>query len=275
MTSTRRLPAALAVLAVLAVVPPVARARAEAGTPLDNVELRTLAGGKEKLFSASAKANVFVFFRTGQDRSLDALKQMAGCEKAFAGKPVHWVAIVSGSESPADVKAVVAETGIQMPVLIDEGDVLSDRLGVRLHPMVGIADGKLMLAAMEPYRQIEHCDVIKTRIQVLLGEATLADLDRMRNPARSPLPGADPTRKAMRDVNLARRLTEIGQHEKAVAQARKALEVAPVAQAFVVMGQAYAKLGRCADSAEALDQALKLDPSSPDVAPARALCAAK
>ena len=44
---------------------PAARviARAEAGTPVQNVELRTLAGGREKLLSPKVKANVFVFFR--------------------------------------------------------------------------------------------------------------------------------------------------------------------------------------------------------------------
>jgi tetratricopeptide (TPR) repeat protein len=117
--------------------------------------------------------------------------------------------------------------------------------------------------------------VIKTRLKVLLGEATVADLEKALNPERSPLPGADPMKKAMRDVNMARRLYEIGQHEKAIKQAQKALEIAPVGQAFVVMGEAYAKLGRCAESSKALEQALKLDPANRDVAPARALCGGK
>ena len=83
------------------------------------------------------------------------------------------------AQAAADVKAAVAATGIQMPVLVDDGDVLYDRLGIRLHPMVGIVDQKAVLAAMEPYRQIDYCDVIRTRIKVLLGEATAADLERI------------------------------------------------------------------------------------------------
>jgi tetratricopeptide (TPR) repeat protein len=272
MIRTSRPSALLAVLSFLAVLPPVARARAEAGTQLENVELKTIAGGREKLLSNKVKANIFVFFRTGQDRSMDALKQMAMCERDLAGKSIHWAAVVSGSEPIEDVKAAVSAAGIKMPVLLDEGDVLYDKLGIRLHPMVGIADGTLKLQAMEPYRQIDYCDVIKTRLKVLLGEATVADLEKALNPERSPLPGADPMKKAMRDVNMARRLYEIGQHEKAIKQAQKALEIAPVGQAFVVMGEAYAKLGRCAESSKALEQALKLDPANKDVAPARALC---
>src|SRR5512138_1197772 len=109
MPTTSRLSVPFALLTFLAAFPPTARARAEAGTSIENVELKTLSGGKEKLLSAKAKANVFVFFRTSHDRSLDALKQMAACEKELAGKPVYWTAVVSGSEPIADVKAVVAQ----------------------------------------------------------------------------------------------------------------------------------------------------------------------
>lgn len=240
---------------------PAAGTRAEPGTRLENVELRTLTGGREPLLSTRAKANVFVFFRSGQERSLDALRQMAACEKELAGKPIHWAAVVSGSDPAADVSAAVARSGIRMPVLVDDGDVLYDRLGIRLHPVVGIADAKLTLVALEPYRQIEYCDVVKARIRFTLGELDRASLDAALNPPRSPLPGADPMRKALRDVNMARRLLEIGQYAESVKFAQRALVVAPVSQAFTVMGQAYARQGRCAEAARAFEQALKLDPA--------------
>lgn len=262
-----------AFLATLAALPPLAQARAEPGAVIQDVELRTLSGGKAHLLSAKAKASVFVFFRTGQERSTDALKQMAACEKELAGKPVHWAAVVSGSEQPAVVQALVKETGIAMPVLVDDGDVLYDRLGVRLHPMVGIVDAKFVLAAMEPYRQLEYCEAIKTRVKMLIGEATAADLAKVTNPEKTPLPGSDLMKKAQRDVNMARRLYEIGQYKDAVRFANRALEVAPVAHAYTVMGQAYAKLGKCAEAGKAFDQAVKLDAGEAKVVEAsRAAC---
>jgi tetratricopeptide (TPR) repeat protein len=241
------------------VVAPPAHARAEAGAQVDNVELKTLAGGKASLLSSKVKANVFVFFRTGQDRSLDALKQMAGCEKELAGKSIYWTAVVSSTEPIADVQAVVKESGITMPVLLDEGDELYNRLGIRLHPIIGIADSKGVLHALEPYRQIDYCEVVKTRIKILLGEATQAQLDKVTNPEKSPLPGADPMKKAMRDVNMARRLYEIGQYADSIKFAQRALEVAPVAHAYSVLGQSYSKLGKCPEAVKAFDQAAKLD----------------
>jgi tetratricopeptide (TPR) repeat protein len=270
--ATTRLTVPFALLTLFAAFPPAARARAEPGTAIENVELATVSGGKAKLLSAKAKANVFVFFRTGQERSVDALKQMAACEKELAGKPIYWAAVVSGSEPMADVKAVVEQTGIHMPVLIDEGDVLYDRLGIRLHPMVGIADGKFVLNAMEPYRQIEYCDVIKTRIKMLIGEADQAALDKVLNPEKSPLPGADLGKKAMRDVNMARRLFEIGQFAESVKFAQRALGIAPVAEAYTVMGKSYAKLGKCPEAEKAFASALQLDPKDADAAAGKGSC---
>lgn len=265
MVTNSFLSAVSALLTMVTSLPPVAVARAESGTKVENVELQTLGGGREKLLSPKAKANVFVFFRPNQERSLDALKQMAACEKELAGKSVHWAAVVSSSETPEDIQAYVTESGIKMPVLLDEGDQLYARLEVRLHPMVGIADSKGVLQSLEPYRQINYCEMVKTRIRILLGEATVAQLDKVVNPDSSPLPGSDPMKKAMRDVNMARRLFEIGQFEKSVEFAQRALLIAPVAHAFTVMGNSYARLGRCEDARKAFDQARKLDPKEADV----------
>lgn len=266
---------ALPIAALIILSPEWADAVAEPGTMVENVELKTLAGGKEKLLSNKVKANIFVFFRPAQDRSMDALKQMAICEKEFAGKSVRWVALVSSSATAEEVQPMVAESGIKMPVLVDEGDLIYDKLGIRLHPMVGITDAKGKLFAIEPYRQIEYCDIIRTRIQIALGEKTEADLAKIENPEKGALPGADPSKKALRDVNMARRLFEIGQYQKAIDRAKKALEIAPVAKGFSLQAEALAKLGKCAEANALAEQALTLDAADPWAPLAKAACAGK
>jgi tetratricopeptide (TPR) repeat protein len=268
-----RLNVLFALLTLVAAVPPPASAFAEVGTLVANAELPTLAGGKEKLISPRAKANVFVFFRPNQERSLDALKQMASCERELAGKPIWWVAVVSGAEPAADVKAMIAEAGIRMPVLLDQDDAVYAQLGVTMHPMVAIVDAKSRVVRMEAYRQVEYCDIIKTEIKVLLGEATQAQLDAVLNPVATELPGADLAKKAMRDVNMARKLIEIQEYAEAVKFAQKALMVAPVADAFSVLGAAYAKQGKCADAQRAFEQALKMNPGDKVAVAGKASCA--
>src|SRR5919198_1644958 len=121
MNARRRLaPRALGIAFAAAAWPlaAVAFANASLGDPIENAQLPTLDGGTAPLLSAKALANVFVFFRPGQDHSLDTLRAMADCEREFAGKPVHWAAIVSSRFDLRDVRAVVQEAGIQMPVLV-------------------------------------------------------------------------------------------------------------------------------------------------------------
>ena len=266
---------ALATAALILAAPLAAHAHAEVGTLVENVELRTIAGGKERLLSAKVRANVFVFFRTGQERSLDALKMLATCEKALAGKSVHWVGLVSSSEVPADVQELVKQTGIAMPVLIDEDDKVYGALGIRLHPMVGLADGAFRLSAIEMYRQIDYCDIVKGRIKVLLGELDAAGMEKVLNPARGTMPGEDIRDVARRDVNLGRKQLQIKQYDKALLSASKALEKAPLASAFALIGDVHAARGNCAAAVKQYEQALKLDAAEKHALAGKAACAGR
>jgi tetratricopeptide (TPR) repeat protein len=275
MTNARTAVATAALHAALALLPLGARAWAEPGTPVDNLELRTISGGKERLLSAKAKANVIVFFRTGQERSVDALAQLATCEKAFAGKAVHWIGVVSSSEPPEAVQSLVDRSGIGFPVVIDQDDKLYDKLEIRLHPMVGILDGKSRIVSMEMYRQIDYCEIIKARLRFLLGELDAAGLQAVLEPPKSTMPGDDIRDVARRDVNLGRRQLKIKQYDKALTSARKALEKAPSAAAFALIGDVFAAQGKCPDALKQYEQALKLDPADVGALAGKQACAGK
>ncbi len=259
----------------LCLAPLGAQAYAEPGTSIDNVELRTLAGGKERILSPKAKANLLVFFRTGQDRSADALVQLATCEKLFAGKPVRWVGVVSSTEDPAAVRALVEKSGVVMPVVIDPDDALYGALGIRLHPMVAFADGKLKLAAVEMYRQIDYCEIIKGRIRLMLGELDQAGFQAILDPPKSTMPGDDPRDVARRDVNLGKMLLKRKNYAGATASANKALEKAPIASAFSLLGDVAAAQGDCAKARKAYEQALKLDAKDAAALAGQATCSGK
>jgi tetratricopeptide (TPR) repeat protein len=261
--------------AMVLAAPFAAHAHAQAGTAIENVELKTIAGGRAWLLSASAKANILVFFRTGQERSYDALKMLATCEKELAGKPVHWVGLVSSSEPPAEVKDLVARTGIAMPVLVDEDDQLYGALEIRLHPMVAIADGAFMLSTVEMYRQIDYCDIVKGRIRVVLGELDAAGMEKLLNPDKGTMPGDDIRDVARRSVNLGRKQLEIKQYDKALVSANKALEKAPMAAAFALIGDVHAARGNCAAAVKQYNQALKLDPREKYALAGKQACAGK
>jgi tetratricopeptide (TPR) repeat protein len=259
----------------LCLAPLGAQAHAEPGTAIENVELRTIAGGKERILSPKAKANLLVFFRTGQDRSADALVQLAACEKLFAGKPVRWVGVVSSTEDPAAVKELVERTGVAMPVVVDPDDALYGALGIRLHPMVAFADAKLRLSAIEMYRQIDYCEIVKGRVRLMLGEIDQAAFDAVVDPPKSTMPGDDPRDVARRDVNLGKKLLQRKQYEKAAQSANKALERAPIASAFSLLGDVAAAQGDCQKALKQYEQALKLDARDPAALAGQAACAGR
>jgi peroxiredoxin len=240
------------------------------GDLVDDAELRTVDGARHPLLQKGAAVNVLVFFRPEQGHSMDALRDVAACERDFAGKPVHWVGIVSDSWTTADVKAFVAETGIRMPVLWDAGDALYGKLGVRLHPAIGIVDAKRRLAGYEPFRQINYCDRVRARIRIVLGELPESAFASVEAPERSITRTDDGV--ARRHVNFARSLFRIGKHDKALAEVQKSLAVAPSATAWVLQGQILAAGGSCPDALRAWESALKLDPANPEALAGRKSC---
>jgi tetratricopeptide (TPR) repeat protein len=235
--------------------------RVQVGETVDDVELHTLDGHKEHLLQKGVSANVFVFFRPEQDRSTDTLKDMARCEKEFEKRSVRWVGVVSDSWPLEVVQALVQETGVRMPILIDAGDALYGKLGIRLHPVIGLVDKRGKLAYFEPFRQINYCDRIRVRIRALLGEATEADVAKVDNPEATPLPHSD-TGVARRHVNFARRLHDIKQDDQALAEIQKALALAPSAAAWTLRGEILAGQRKCPDALQAFDEALKIEPAN-------------
>lgn len=263
MTAFRSLLPALGVVLSCALCPASALAfsNVAVGDTLENVELPTLAGGREPLLSAKAEANVFVFFRPQQENSLAALKAFAECEREFAGKPVRWVAIVSSTWSEQEVRASVASAGTRMPVLIDQGDALYGRLGVRLYPAVGVANQRFQLVAYEPFQAVNYCARVRGQIRYALREISQAELARADQPERALMPNEMKGAVAKRHVKMGELYIGMQQYDKAAAEARALLETDPkFAPAHVLLGDALSSQGKCAEAKVAYQAAVKLSP---------------
>jgi len=265
----------LAALAGLAAAPFVAHAHAEVGTPVPALELASVRGEKFKLVDAKARVNVLVFVRAGQDRSLDALKAMARCEKALSTRPVRFLGVLPGDTSPDQARALAEASGVKLPLLFDVEDALYETLQVRGHPVVFLVDARARVAGFEQFRQIDYCEVITARIRFLLGEIDQAAVDKVVEPQRNSMPGDDLRDVSNRDVNLGRRQLKIKQYDKAIASANKALGVAPNPGAFALLGEVAAARGDCAGALKHYAAALKLDPAERHALAGWKACAGK
>lgn len=258
-------------LATLALAPAAASAAGELGDVIEPLELKSLADGrKTPIASKKAAANVIVFFRTGQEFSEDALRAMAECEKEFAAKPVNWVGIVSDTEPADAVKALVAQAGVKMPVLVDAGDAFYGRLEVRLHPYTIILDKDRRVAVREPFHKISFCDRVRAQIRYVLKEGTAEEIAKLENPDKATfrIPGG----VAKRHLNYGRLLLEQKKWEKALEQAEKALADGPLAPAYTLRGNALVGMGKCAEALAAFAEALKLDPDDQGAKEGRKAC---
>jgi len=231
----------LVLAATLLAMPGFGIAHVDAGELVENGEYPTVTGGRHPLL-ARDKLNVLVFFRPGQDRSLDTLQRMAECEVALAQKPVHMVGVVSGSDSLVEVRALLAETGVKSAVLIDEGDQLYGRLELRQHPMIVILDRKNRIAAFEPYVRLRYCEIVRARIAFLLGEIKQAEVDRIVKPPKAEFPNEVGGGAAVRFVRLGNKELQKGNCGLAVRAFDKALERDPM-NAEALAGKARCPAG--------------------------------
>jgi hypothetical protein len=258
--------AAIAGLALLLASPAAAGAFAiEIGEPLPDDELPTLSGSPTHLLG-QARASVFIFVRTGQEASLDALTRLAGLQKQLAGRPVRFVAVASGDEPVAALRAMAKQAGFDGAVLLDRGDALYGKLGVRLHPVVGIGDSQHRLAAYEHFRKVNMEARVLAQVRLLLGEIGQTELALVLEPERAPVDTGEEA-KAGLDARFARKLLEMGMVEQAVARARQAVERAPgLAEPHAVLAAALSAKGDCAGAAKEQQLARAAAPKAETIA---------
>jgi tetratricopeptide (TPR) repeat protein len=243
------------------------------GDRLEAEDLPTLDGGRAGLLSAKALANVLVFFRPGQEHSTEVLRHAAAWSRDFAGKPVRIVAIASSRRPGAEVREAVKGAGLRGPVLVDEDDRLYAKLGLRMLPVVAVADQAFRVVAFEPFRKVNFDATVRARIRLALKEIDAEAVDRAANPPRATMPNEVEGAVSHRNVRLGQMLLERGQHEKAAERARHVLALDPRhVPAHVLLGQALAAQGRCEDAVRAFEDALRLEPANAAALAGKAGC---
>lgn len=255
----KRLIFLLVVFQALACMGLAASAHADIGTPVANLEMTTLQGSKQPLLTESGNTALF-FFRPKQARSRAAMQSLVPCLSEFADKSVHLVGVVSDAEALPDVSALVHETGFTAAVLVDPGDALYGSLALAMHPVVAVIGPDHKLAAFEPYRTIDFCAVLRSRLHLLLGDISESQMQRTLSPERASDGGQ--TQLARRYRAMAAMLFNSKSYDKALASVRQSLAQDPkLASAHMLLGQILAAQGHCAEAKAAFEQALVLDAS--------------
>lgn len=251
---------------------PASASHAAVGTLVSNAEMPTLDGGKAHALK-DVEANVLVFFRPNQERSLVALRELAQCQGQFAGKSLHWVGVVSSSSPPESVTTMLRDTRFAAPVLLDREDMLYVGLGLALHPVVVIVGRDQKLAAFEPFRSVDFCSVVGARIRHVLREISDEELAIALAPPKSTQGGNDQVARRYRA--FAEALFKDKHYDKALENVRKSLDKDPrLAPAHALLGDILFAQGNCAEAIPAFKQALLIDAASASAKEGLARCKA-
>ncbi len=234
----------------------------EIGDTITNVEMLTLEGGLHPLLG-NERANVFLFFRPDQEHSREVLTKVAHLERELRQKSVRWVAVVSDRYNRIEVEAAVKTAELDLPVFVDVDDSLAGKLGVVLHPVVGITDETHVLKVYQHFTKINFIGVLRAHLLHTLSDLSEQELADTLDPPRAGQ-GDNKISLAKRNLNLARMLFKVGNLEKALETVRKSLVYAPEqAEAHTLVGAILAAQDDCPGALDAFDRALRLDPNEP------------
>jgi len=227
------------------------------GAVVENVSLPAFGGGEQNLLS-DTNVSVFVFLKPGQEHSNHVMVQLTECAKALADQPVHWCAVVSDRVPQAEVEAAIQATGFQMPVLIDRGDALYGKLGVILHPVIGITDPDRRLVAYQPFAEVNYAAFIRAQVRHALKQITDEELADVLHPTAAVLGGEASV--AHRYFRLAGKQFQSTNYVQALANLQKSVDHHPTTEAYVLRGRILAAQGNRPEAIAAFEAALKLDP---------------
>jgi len=293
--------AALAVFACGLYAAPKAAAafrNVQAGTEAPAFKLADLSGNDVSLDSFKGdNAVLVVFWATWSGRSLDELRDVQKLVAEYGPKGLKAVAVNVEHEHATDddlrtIREKAASLNLTYPVLLDKGLDTFRNYGVVAVPSTGVLGrGNILRDGFNGYPSFVFLDM-KSRVEELLGlKPKAAAVEAMADTSHKP------TRQALLNYNLGRRLYAFGMPDKAepklksaaaadpkwaapnlllgeiflarskkdpgkVAEAKKAFEAAVAAEegnvvARTGLARVYWSSGQAADAEREVDEALK------------------
>ena len=230
------------------------------GSTLPNPVLSSLDGPSQN-FLASDRVTVFVFFDPEQEHSLDLLRDLAELEKELGVQSIQWTGILSDRFGRDKAKDALKAANFQVSTLVDQGDELYGKLGVRLYPSVGISSSAHTLLAYLPYQKVNYQESIRAHTRHAIGAITQEELAAALQPKAIEMGGNGSVAK--RNLRLAKMLLDAGKLEKALAKATEAVTLSPdLVEAHLMLATIHIQLDDCESAKSHLASALELDPNN-------------
>ncbi len=233
------------------------------GGPAPGFTLGTLEGDMVSLSSFRGRTVVLIYWRTGQKRSLLALKDGEEMLRKFRDKGVEVMGVIAGSDNAAEARKTVKDNGITYPVLVDTDRDVYGGYGIRVYPTTVIINAGGILARDIPGHSLTYKKVLEEYIRNAIGETDDSELEEALSVHREKKDSS--VLEASRLYNLAMKFTEAGMHDLAIDTARKSIEAGPeMLKSYILLGFLYLETEEADSALDAFNRALKLDSLSKD-----------
>lgn len=234
----------------------------ELGKRVPNFILSSLDGKTVALSDFRRKHVMFLYWRPGQKRSLDALRDFKVLYEKFQSKGVEAVSFVPDSDLDK-VNEIVNALEINFPVIRDISRKVFGDYGIRVYPTTLLIDGQRNLAFELPGHAVTFRKVLQLHLRRLLGELDEAGLRDSLGEIKG-VKDSD-TLSAERKYNLALQMTEAQLFDQAVEAAKGSLESKPdIVKTHILLGFLYLEQKEPELAAREFQRALELEPNSHD-----------
>ncbi len=237
----------------------------ELGSAVPPFTLPTLGGGEADVLGADGEITVILFWGTDSEgmrtRGLELLRTLQTVGETYREQGVVVRSVNVDKDNREALNQLVTENGITVPVLLDVNEELYGTYGLFIFPSVAIVDRDGTLKTAVGYTH-NLSEIVDGEVQVMLGLKTAEELEKEVHPEDMIEPPEN-VKKAIRRLNLGRKLVETRFPDMAGREFQKAVELDPEnAEAHAELGAFYVHQGELDKALGELTLALGLLPES-------------
>ena len=233
------------------------------GDPMPAFSLARADGGAGTYGSEQLKGQpgIVMFWRPGQRLSANALEDLQQIVQQIGASKVRILAVDTARSSAQGVQAALAGKKPPFPILLDPQRELYGKVGVIVCPTTLLLDGQGVLRFVVASRPRQFSQVVRARLQFLLGEIDEEQMKREIEP--TVLKIEHDLAAGWRMYNLGRKLQAEGKSDQAVAVYEKAVSEHPsLPEARCALGFMQLAAGNLQAAGEQFQSALVHQPAS-------------
>jgi peroxiredoxin len=232
-----------------------------AGDIAPDFTLSSIEGKNVSLSDDKGKTVVLIYWRTDQDYSAAALKDIKDILKRYRDKGVEVISMVSGDDEPQKVHKSAKDLEVDFPVLFDKDRKVYGDYGIRVYPATVIINRDGKIAYDISGHPVTYRVTLEGHLGYVLGEIDKDKLEEILSPRREVKD--EKAVEAQRRYNLAVTFADTGLTDQAIEAVKKSIEVkTDIAKSHILLGFLYLETKDADNALGEFNRALEIDPNS-------------